>query len=93
VLYNGSCGDSLTLQIYSPAGQLIYESKKRMEIGFNVWKYTLQMEENKIPSNLKQTLTKQDNGKYYLPIGEYRIELRCRDNVSVKSLKVKTPDR
>lgn len=93
VLFNGSCGDSLTLQIYSPTGQLIYESKKRMDIGFNVWKYTLQMEENRIPSNLKQTLTKQDNGKYYLPVGEYRMELRCRDTISVKSLKVKTPDR
>jgi hypothetical protein len=64
-----------------------------MDIGFNVWKYTLQMDENKIPSNLKQTLTKQDNGTYYLPVGEYRIELRCGNSVSVKSLKVKTPDR
>lgn len=91
--YNGVCADSITFRVLDEQSQLLFTSKEKFEPGFNTLNYNFRMDESRLTEKLKSSGKKQEDGFYYLPAGEYRIELQCGNSVSHKIFKIKTTER
>lgn len=93
IYFNRTCTDSIQISIYNIASQPVYQRHFKAERGFSIFKYSMDMQEELIPQNIRNTLIKAENGKYYLPSGDYRVLMQCGNTGSEKIFKVKSGER
>ncbi|MCS7020034.1 MAG: glycosyl hydrolase [Cytophagales bacterium] len=90
------------IRVLSAAGTVLQELTDESEAGINVVKYDLTISEKAVADLQKELQAKAkdgkevkivaaDNGKYYLPVGEYTIEVRAGESVVKQTLKVEAP--
>ncbi|MCS6967097.1 MAG: glycosyl hydrolase [Cytophagales bacterium] len=88
------------IRIFSAGGVVLKELSDESEAGLNVVKYDLTLEEHAVADLRKEledktgksvVLSAAENGKYYLPPGEYTVEIRASDSTVKQTLKVELP--
>ena len=100
ITYYSNTEENVVLNIYAIEKELLLYSKKiNAKKGLNIFKYDLSMDEkskNKFESQLKsansksyKALKKSDTGKYFLPLGTYKVELVKNKIVSSATLEIK----
>jgi len=100
ITYYSSTKENVVLNVYEIDKEILLYSKKiYAKEGLNIFKYNLSMDEkskNKFDSQMKslkgksfKALEKSDSGKYFLPLGTYKVELVKNKEVSSTSLEIK----
>jgi photosystem II stability/assembly factor-like uncharacterized protein len=91
-----------TIRILSEGGVVLHEINDESEAGINIVSYDLTMSEKAVAELQKEMQSKikdgkefrisaAGNGKYYLPVGEYTVEVRAGESVEKQTLKVEAP--
>jgi photosystem II stability/assembly factor-like uncharacterized protein len=88
------------VQIRSAGGLGLRTLTDSSEVGLNYLAYNLAIDETAVPALEKELtdkakkpvkITKADNGQYYLPAGEYTLEVTLSGQTEKQPLKVETP--
>lgn len=91
-----------TIRILSPEGVLLNQINDESEAGINIVKYDLTIDEKAV-ADFRQELQKKAkdgkevkleaaaDGKYYLPPGEYTVEVRSGESLEKQTLKIEAP--
>lgn len=90
------------IRILSAGGVVLHEMTDESEAGINIVNYDLTMNEKAVADLQKEMQAKAKdgkevkigaagNGKYYLPVGEYTVEVRAGESVEKQTLKVEAP--
>jgi hypothetical protein len=100
ITYYSNSAENVVLKVYAIDKEILLYSKKiNAKKGLNIYKYDLSMDEKskkKFESQLKsansksyKALKKSDTGKYFLPLGTYKVELVKSKEVSSTVLEIK----
>lgn len=88
ISYFASKAGSTELKVLSAGGKLLHQAELKSDKGFNYFDYDLSMDEKSVKAlseeNTSANINKAQNGKFYLPIGNYTIQI----GQSGKDLKV-----
>ncbi|HSF90261.1 MAG TPA: hypothetical protein VLA46_12640, partial [Saprospiraceae bacterium] len=96
-VYTPVAGDAV-LKVYSDS-LLVHEQQIKLHKGLSNYTYKLEMKEDAVDALTKQKqdtkpdvdpkLRKADNGKYYLPVGKYKMEIEINNQKSFILLDLK----